>query len=69
MTEDPYDPPAYVLPTIDDIRREQYARRADPLFFKWQMQLATGEGDPEETRLAWLAERAAIQAEFPEYAD
>lgn len=44
--------------TIDNLRREAYQVRADPLFFKLQR----GEATQQE----WQDEIAAIRAEFPE---
>lgn len=44
--------------TLDDVRREQYELRSDPLFFKWKRGAATEQ--------EWLDEVAAIKAEFPD---
>lgn len=45
----------------DDLRREQYILRSDPLFFKWQRGQATEQD--------WLDEVAAIKAEYPDPAE
>lgn len=44
-------------PSIDSQRRNAYAERSDPLFFKWQR----GEATEQE----WLDEVAAIKAAYP----
>lgn len=43
---------------VDNLRREAYQLRADPLFFKWQR----GEATQQE----WQAEVSAIREEFPQ---
>lgn len=53
---EPADP--ILHPDVSAARAEQYRLRSDPLFFKWQRGEATEE--------AWLAEIAAIKAEFPD---
>lgn len=48
---------------IDSRRREQYALRSDPLFFKAH----AGElGTVEDGLAVWSAEREAIRAEYPD---
>lgn len=42
---------------MEALRQQQFALRCDPIYFKWQR--------GEATEADWLAEVAAVRAEFP----